>query len=176
MARHGARDAAIFTATAGGRDSRLSWYDLLQRSDEVAAGLLALGIRRGNRVGIWRMLELADQLEIPLAHQINSYLYETHPRIMAALGKRPRDEIVGHGRTNAERQGVLGEADERALIAEATANARKSAEQFAKDSGARLAGIRSANQGVVSISDRDRGSPQVKTVRVVTTVEYFLKD
>lgn len=62
-----------------------------------------------------------------------------------------------------------------ALIAEATANARKSAEQFAKDSGARLGGIRSANQGVVSISDRDRGSPQVKTVRVVTTVEYFLK-
>lgn len=62
-----------------------------------------------------------------------------------------------------------------ALIAEATANARKSAEQFAKDSGARLGGIRSANQGVVSISDRDPGSPQVKTVRVVTTVEYFLK-
>ena len=62
------------------------------------------------------------------------------------------------------------------LIAEATANARKSAEQFAKDSGARLGGIRSANQGVVSISDRDRGSPQVKTVRVVTTVEYFLRD
>jgi len=63
-----------------------------------------------------------------------------------------------------------------ALIAEATAAARKSAEQFAKDSGAHLAGIRSANQGIVSITDRDRGSPQVKTVRVVTTVEYFLKD
>lgn len=62
-----------------------------------------------------------------------------------------------------------------ALIAEATAAARQSAEQFAKDSGARLGGIRSANQGVVSITDRDRGSPQVKTVRVVTTVEYFLK-
>lgn len=63
-----------------------------------------------------------------------------------------------------------------ALIAEATANARKSAEQFAKDSGARLGGIRSANQGVVSIGDRDRGSPHVKNVRVVTTVEYFLRD
>ena len=63
-----------------------------------------------------------------------------------------------------------------ALIAEATSNARKSAEQFAKDSGARLGGIRSANQGVVTIGDRDRGSPHVKTVRVVTTVEYFLKD
>lgn len=63
-----------------------------------------------------------------------------------------------------------------ALIAEATANARRSAEQFAKDSGARLAGIRTANQGIVSIEDRDAGSPQIKKVRVVTTVEYFLRD
>lgn len=62
------------------------------------------------------------------------------------------------------------------LIAEATANARASAEQFAKDSGARLGGIRTANQGVVSIVDRDQGSPHVKKVRVVTTVEYFLRD
>lgn len=62
------------------------------------------------------------------------------------------------------------------LIAEATANARESALQFAKDSGATLGGIRSANQGVVSITDRDQGSPQVKKVRVVTTVEYFLRD
>ena len=67
-------------------------------------------------------------------------------------------------------------ANKPALIAEATANARKSAEQFAKDSGARISGIRTANQGVVSIDNRDAGSPQVKRVRVVTTVEYFLKD
>lgn len=75
----------------------------------------------GNRVGLWRMLEMADRFDIPLAHQINSYLYETHPRIMAALGKRPRDEIVGHGRTNSEKPGMRPEADERTLIAEATA-------------------------------------------------------
>ena len=62
------------------------------------------------------------------------------------------------------------------LIAEATAAARSSAEQFAKDSGARIGGIRSANQGVVSIENRDAGSPQIKKIRVVTTVEYFLKD
>ena len=47
--RYGSRDAAIFVAEG----KRLSWYDLQQQSDEVAAGLLALGIRRGNRVGIW---------------------------------------------------------------------------------------------------------------------------
>ena len=63
-----------------------------------------------------------------------------------------------------------------ALIAEATAAARESAVQFAKDSGSTLGGIRNANQGVVSISDRDQSSPQVKKVRVVTTVEYFLRD
>jgi fatty-acyl-CoA synthase len=49
VARHGPRDAAIFDA----ENLRLSWYDLKQRADEMAAGLLALGLRRGNRVGIW---------------------------------------------------------------------------------------------------------------------------
>ena len=62
------------------------------------------------------------------------------------------------------------------LIAEATANARESAQQFANDSGAAVGGIRMANQGQIDISDRDQSSPQVKKVRVVTTVEYFLVD
>ena len=62
------------------------------------------------------------------------------------------------------------------LVAEATANARKSAEQFAKDSGSSIGGIRSPNQGVVSIENRDAGSPHVKKIRVVTTVDYFLKN
>jgi fatty-acyl-CoA synthase len=48
-ARHGGRTAATF-ATDG---ARLSWYDLRERSNDVAAGLLALGIGRGDRVGIW---------------------------------------------------------------------------------------------------------------------------
>jgi fatty-acyl-CoA synthase len=49
VGRHGSRDAAIFEA----ENLRLSWYDLKARADELAAGLLALGLRRGNRVGIW---------------------------------------------------------------------------------------------------------------------------
>jgi len=49
VGRHGARDAAIFDAEG----LRLSWYDVQRRTDEMAAGLLALGLRRGNRVGIW---------------------------------------------------------------------------------------------------------------------------
>ena len=62
------------------------------------------------------------------------------------------------------------------MVAAATRDARAAAEQFAKDSGARIGGIRSANQGVISIENRDAGSPQIKKIRVVTTVEYFLKD
>lgn len=48
-ARHGGKPAAIFAANG----LRLSWYDLRERSNDVAAGLLALGIGRGDRVGIW---------------------------------------------------------------------------------------------------------------------------
>lgn len=66
------------------------------------------------------------------------------------------------------------------LIAEATANARKSAEQFAKDAGSRLGGIRQANQGTVIIQARDQApgvmeeSQLHKTVRVVATIDYYL--
>lgn len=74
----------------------------------------------GNRVGVWRLFELFDELKLPLSHQLNSYVYETHPEILEAIRGRG-DEVVGHGRTNSERQGVLSEDEERALIAEATA-------------------------------------------------------
>ena len=60
------------------------------------------------------------------------------------------------------------------MIAEATLNARKAAEQFAIDSGSRLGTIRTARQGLFEIQDRDQNSKDVKRVRVVTSVEYFL--
>ena len=63
-----------------------------------------------------------------------------------------------------------------AMIEEATKNARTAAEKFAGDSGSTLGKIRRANQGQFSISDRDGFTPYLKNVRVVTTVEYFLKD
>jgi allantoinase len=74
----------------------------------------------GNRVGVWRLLELFDELELPASVLVNSSIYGHCPEVMAAVAARG-DEIVGHGRTNAERQGTLNEADERTLIEEATA-------------------------------------------------------
>jgi hypothetical protein len=66
------------------------------------------------------------------------------------------------------------------MIAKATASAREAAEQFARDSGSKVAGIRQASQGVFVILPRDRApgiteeSEINKTVRVVTTIEYYL--
>ena len=62
------------------------------------------------------------------------------------------------------------------MIEEATANARTAAEKFAHDSKSKLGKIRSATQGQFSIEDRDENTPYIKSVRVVTTVEYYLKD
>ncbi|MBQ8034113.1 MAG: SIMPL domain-containing protein [Bacteroidales bacterium] len=62
------------------------------------------------------------------------------------------------------------------MIAEATRNARKAAEQFAKDSDSRLGKIVWASQGQFSITDRDNNTPYIKKVRVVTSVNYSLKN
>ncbi|AMK12608.1 MAG: SIMPL domain-containing protein [Pseudodesulfovibrio sp.] len=62
------------------------------------------------------------------------------------------------------------------MIAEATRNARSAARQFAEDSGSRVGGIRRASQGYFSLDDRDQYTPEIKKVRVVTSVDYFLED
>ena len=68
------------------------------------------------------------------------------------------------------------------MIAAATANAREAALQFAADSGGQLGGIRRATQGLFQILAAD-GAPNMneasqinKTVRVVTTMEYLIRD
>jgi hypothetical protein len=61
------------------------------------------------------------------------------------------------------------------MIAEATKDARRAAEQFANDSGSTVGAIRNAQQGLFAIEDRDQFSPEFKKVRVVTTVNYYLE-
>ena len=66
------------------------------------------------------------------------------------------------------------------MIGEATARARESAEQFARDSRSSIGGIRRASQGIFEILPRDQSdgiteaSQIVKTVRVVSTIDYAL--
>lgn len=62
------------------------------------------------------------------------------------------------------------------MMEEAIANARTTAEQFAKNSNSSLNKIISADQGQFSIENRDENTPYIKKVRVVTTITYSLKD
>ncbi|HNQ59648.1 MAG TPA: SIMPL domain-containing protein [Bacteroidales bacterium] len=62
------------------------------------------------------------------------------------------------------------------MIEEATKNARAAAEKFARDSNSKLGKIKSANQGQFTISDRDANTPYIKNIRVVSTIDYYLKD
>lgn len=63
-----------------------------------------------------------------------------------------------------------------AMIEEATKNAREVAEKFARDSNSEVGKIKMARQGQFSIYDRDSNTPEIKTVRVVSTIEYHLKN
>ncbi len=61
------------------------------------------------------------------------------------------------------------------MIAESLDKARESAEEFAKNSHSKIGKMRTASQGYFEIDDLDENTPQIKKVRVVTTVEYYLK-
>ena len=61
-----------------------------------------------------------------------------------------------------------------AMVEEATRNARAVAQKFAEDSDCKLGNIKQATQGQFSITS-DETTPQIKNIRVVTTVKYELK-
>jgi peptidoglycan/xylan/chitin deacetylase (PgdA/CDA1 family) len=69
----------------------------------------------GNRVGVWRCLELFDALKLPVGALINTALYDYCPEVVEAFVKRG-DELIGHGHTNSERQGEMPENEEKELL------------------------------------------------------------
>jgi allantoinase len=69
----------------------------------------------GNRVGVWRCLDLFDDLSLPTGALVNTALYEHCPEVVDAFAARG-DELIAHGHSNAERQGGMAEDEERALI------------------------------------------------------------
>src|SRR5699024_5997889 len=68
------------------------------------------------------------------------------------------------------------------MISEATKNSRNSAQQLDEDTVSELRGIRRAGKGVFQVLARDKApmldeKKQInKTVRVVSTLEYYLTD
>ena len=62
------------------------------------------------------------------------------------------------------------------MIEDATRNARLSAQKFAEDSQSKLGKIKRARQGQFSIFPRDKNTPHIKKIRIVSTIEYYLSD
>jgi len=78
----------------------------------------------GHRVGIWRLFDLLDELKLPAAHNLSSLMCDYRPEIVECMRARG-DEIIGHGRTQSERQGSMWAADEARMVAESTATIEK---------------------------------------------------
>ncbi len=62
------------------------------------------------------------------------------------------------------------------MIAAAAENAREAAEQFAIDYGSHVGSIKTASQGLFTIEDAAPGLSDIKKVRVVTSIQYYLVD
>ncbi len=81
----------------------------------------------GNRVGIWRIAELFERYQIPMAVLVNASVYDVCPEILVPFRQRG-DEFVGHGRTNSERQIDMDLATERKMLQQVR-------ERFIKEEG-----------------------------------------
>ncbi len=73
----------------------------------------------GVRVGVFRIFRVLDQLRLPATILLNSLVGAHYPDIIARIKARG-DDVVGHGRTNAEELGAMWEHDEARVIAETT--------------------------------------------------------
>ncbi|PZW43064.1 hypothetical protein C8P66_11790 [Humitalea rosea] len=69
----------------------------------------------GNRVGVWNLLEALDEHRLPTAALLNTAIYDLCAPVAEAFRVRG-DEVVGHGRSNAERQSGMAEPEEAAMI------------------------------------------------------------
>lgn len=69
----------------------------------------------GNRVGVWRMMDVLDKHDIRATVALNSEICTQAPEIVEAGVERDW-EFMGHGKTNSQPITGLSEAEERELI------------------------------------------------------------
>ena len=86
----------------------------------------------GNRVGIWRMMEVLGKHGIRASATVNSDICDHHPEIIAEA-VRLGWELLGHNKTNTQRLNAVPPEQERALI-------RNALDRIAVESGKRPVG------------------------------------
>jgi peptidoglycan/xylan/chitin deacetylase (PgdA/CDA1 family) len=78
----------------------------------------------GNRVGIWRMLDVLDKHQLKITLSLNLGVYENCPDVLEALEARKYD-VMSHGMFNSDAMFALDEDGERAYIDECMSVFRK---------------------------------------------------
>ncbi len=146
--------------------------------DEITVSAPSVTDRQAQNWGDTDRIPFRYSAEVPVT--VYSHNVDSVRKAMNGLG-----DLVGQG-VVIRGEGSGGEGPEflftglnaikPAMVEEATRNARLVAEKFAQDSGSALGKIKTAQQGVFSIEDRDGNTPYIKKVRVVSTVVYFLAD
>jgi allantoinase len=87
--------------------------------------VLGFGLRDyGNRVGLWRMLDVIDRYALPCTASLNLAVYERFPAIQDACEARSWD-VLCHGMYNTQYHWGLDEAEERAVIADCVSTYRR---------------------------------------------------
>jgi peptidoglycan/xylan/chitin deacetylase (PgdA/CDA1 family) len=80
--------------------------------------ILGYGLRDyGNRVGVWRLMEVFDRFQLPCTVSLSMAVLQMYPEVAEAMLKR-RWEFMSHGLYNTRYHWNLSEADERAAIEE----------------------------------------------------------
>lgn len=72
----------------------------------------------GVRVGVWRAIDLLDQLRVPASVLLNSDVCRFYPQIMEAIGERSDWVCLGHGQNNSTLEANMDELSERAYLTE----------------------------------------------------------
>lgn len=139
---------------------------------------------------------LVDNINIYQDNYNNSaYRYNANLRVTVSSDDVNKIEEVSRNKTDLIEKGVLITGDKWSngpkyyftkfselkteMIAEATNEAKKSAKEFADNSGAKVGKIKRANQGVFQILPSDRSTEssefyKEKIIRVVSTFDFYL--
>ena len=87
--------------------------------------ILGYGIRDyGNRIGVWRLLQVFDRLSIPCTACFSAAAFEHFPDLLEACESR-RWDYMGHGVYNTRYHWELSEEQERAEIADCVETFRR---------------------------------------------------
>ena len=92
-----------------------AWTDPIGRAQQTSRNFAWRDY--GNRVGNWRLFEILDELKLPATVLLNSSVCHHYPDIVEKIKQRG-DDVLGHGRTNAEVLRPIWEHDEARVIQE----------------------------------------------------------